>query len=310
MPHQLAVSTSPSGATVIFMGDPSLPMFCDPGSAPGPGMAIRPYTSIEHFLPSYVQGRFGQLPGFRVLGMAPSPELFQIVGEKARRSGATQLWVTAAKLFFEHRDEDRLIRAVVLGSCTSFGGVWLADVCGASTRDDPEPYVAVLLGMVASRAATPAMNQRQLDERTRSAAQHESVMRQLDQNAAILRANHENNMATLQGMAESHQAHMASLHEAHDAHNAGWQATQDSRDAAHAASLNQPDDGHRRFLNVIAEERTVTDAEGNTHQLADGYDRYFQRRLDGTWIGTRGDRDLSGLPGVNPDEYDEGKIKI
>ena len=70
------------------------------------------------------------------------------------------------------------------------------------------------------------------------------------------------------------------------------------------------DNAHRRFLNSIVEERTVIDGEGNTHQVADGYDRYFRRRSDGAWIGTRGHRGLSDMPGVNPDDYEEGKSKL
>ena len=54
----------------------------------------------------------------------------------------------------------------------------------------------------------------------------------------------------------------------------------------------------------------MIDGEGNTYQVADGYDRYFRRRTDDTWIGTRSHRDLSGLSGVNPDEYEEVKIKV
>lgn len=75
-------------------------------------------------------------------------------------------------------------------------------------------------------------------------------------------------------------------------------------------STTSNDDPHRRFLNMIAEERTVVDAEGQTHQIAAGYDRYFRRRSDGMWIGTHGDRDLRGVSGINPDDFEEMKIKI
>ena len=54
----------------------------------------------------------------------------------------------------------------------------------------------------------------------------------------------------------------------------------------------------------------MVDGEGNTHQVADGYDRYFRRRSDGAWIGTRDHRDLHDIPGVNPSDYEEVKIKV
>ena len=85
-----------------------------------------------------------------------------------------------------------------------------------------------------------------------------------------------------------------------------------AQDAAHQSRMDTSasDDAHRRFINTLREERTVVDREGNTHQVADGYDCYFRRRSDGAWIGTRDHRGLNEVPGVNPDDYDEAKIKV
>lgn len=311
MVREIATSTSPGGGTALFMGDPTLPMFCDPSvMMPLPGSVVRPYQSVEHVLPGYVQGRFGSSPGFRILGMAPFPELFHLLGERARRAGAAQVWITAGRLRFEYQEGGATVNAVLVAACVSFAPVWVIEVGGVCTDGDPDAYLPALLGLYATRAPTPAMHQRQMEERARSAANHQAVMAQLDQNAAMLRSNHASNMATLQGMAASHQAHMGSLHAAHDAQLAGWQATQAQNDGAHAAAMRAEDTGHRRFLNAIAEERTVVDPDGHTHQVADGFDRYFRRRSDGAWIGTRGDRDLSGLPGVDPSQFDEARIKV
>lgn len=310
-PRQLATATSPE--TTLFLGDGGLPQFIDPGAvafAPPPGTVVRPYTPIEHFLPGYVHQRFGRLPGFAPGPMAPSPELARLVGQKLERAGAAQVWVTAARLAFSFDEGPRCAQALLFGFTATIGGVWLADTHGISTAGDPAPFAAPLLEMVASQQATPAMHQRQMQERAMNAARHQATMQSLANNAAILRANHQQSMATLQGMAASHQAHMANLHEARDARDAAWQAQQRAQDGAHATRLQAPDDGHRRFLNLIAEERTVVDAEGHRHQVQDGFDRYFRRRLDGTWIGTKGQRDLRGLPGVNPDEYDELRIQV
>lgn len=313
IPRQVATAASPDGATALFLGDPTIPQFIDPAAvafAPPPGTVVRPYTPIEHFLPGYLHQRFGRLPGFAPGPMTPSPELARLVGQKLERAGAAQVWVTAARITFSYDDGPRRVGALLLGFSASIGGIWMVDTYGVSTEGDPAPFVPALLEMVASQQATPAMHQRQMQERARSAAQHQATMQSLATNAAILRSNHQQSMANLQGMAASHQAHMADLHAGHDAHNAAWQAQQTTQDAAHAARVQAPDDAHRRFLNLIAEERTVIDGEGHTHQVQDGYDRYFRRRVDGTWIGTKDQRDLRGLPGVNPDDYEEVKIKV
>jgi hypothetical protein len=313
VPYQLATAESPGGETALFLGDPTIPQFIEPAAVmlgPPPGSVARPYTSIEHFLPAYAQHRFGGLPGFRLGAMAPSPELFNMVGQAAQRSGAARVWITAGRLAFSFDEGPRRVRALLFGSSTSFGQVWMVDVCGISTVAEPEAFAPALLEMLASRRTNPAILQRQLQERAQSAARHQATMAMLDQGAAILQANHRQSMATLQGMAASHQAHMASLHASHEAHNAAWQSQQAAQEAAHHAQVHSSDDAHRRFLNAIAEERTVIDGEGNTHQVADGYDRYFRRRSDGAWIGTRDQRDLRDIPGVNPDDYEEAKIKV
>ncbi|WP_224250168.1 hypothetical protein [Hyalangium gracile] len=316
IPHQLATAQSPGGETALFLGDPTIPQFIDPSGVtmfgPPPGMVVQPYTSIEHFLPGYAQHRFGGLPGFRPGAMVPSPELFRLASESAQRAGAAQAWITAGRLSFSFDEGPRRVQALVFGVCTGVAPLWFAEVHGVSTVGNPEDFAPALLEMVASRRATPAMQQRQMQERARSAAQHQANMALIEQGTANLRANHQQNMANLRGMAASHQAHMASLHASHDAHNAAWQSQQAAQSAAHQSYMqaSASDDSHRRFVNAIAEERTVVDGAGNTYQVADGYDRYFRRRSDGAWIGTRDHRDLSGIPGVNPDDYDEVKIKV
>ncbi|OJT27202.1 hypothetical protein BO221_04210 [Archangium sp. Cb G35] len=314
IPHQLATAESPTGGTTLFLGDPTIPMFIEPAATmfgSPPGAVARPYTSIEHFLPAHAQYRFGGLPGFRWGAMVPSPELFQRVSQLFQRSGAAQAWVTAGRITFSFDEGPRRVQAVLFGSSTNLGQVWMAEVHGITTVGDPEAFVPALLEMLDSRRTNPAILQRQLQERARSAAQHQANMAMIDQGSARLRANHQQNMATLQNMAASHQAHMASLHESHEAHNAAWRNQQMAQDAAHHARMHTStsDDSHRRFLNTITEERTVIDGAGNTYQVADGYDRYFRRRSDGAWIGTRDHRGLNDIPGVNPDDYEEVKIK-
>jgi hypothetical protein len=312
IPCQLATSESPDKVTSLFLGDPTIPQFMEPSAvvfSPPPGVAVRPYTSIEHFLPFYAQQRFGGLPGFRPGAMAPSPELFQLVAQSAQRTGA-QARITAGRFSFSFDEGPRRVQVLLFGSCSTLGPVWFADVNGISTVGDAESFAPALLEMLASRRTNPAVIQRQLEERARSAAQHQATMAMIHQNTAFLQSQHQQNMATLRGMAASHQAHMASLHASHDAHNAAWQSQQAAQSAAHSAQMHTSDDSHRRSINAITEERTVIDSEGNTYQVADGHDRYFRRRSDGAWIGTPSHRDLRDIPGVNPDDYEEVKIKV
>ncbi|MDY7233147.1 hypothetical protein [Hyalangium rubrum] len=313
IPHQLATTESPDGETALFLGDPTIPQFCEPSAAMfglQPGTVVQPYTSIEHFLPSYAQHRFGGLPGFRLGAMAPSPELFQWTGQALQRAGATQMWITSGRLSFAFDEGPRRVQALLFGSSVSLRPIWMVHVYGITTVGDPEAFAPALLEMLTSLRTNPAILERQQQERARSAAQHQATMAMINQGTAILQANHQQNMATLRGMAANHQAHMASLHESHAAHNAAWQSQQASQAAAHHAQMHTSDDSHRRFLNAISEERTVIDGEGNSHQVADGYDRYFRRRSDGSWIGTRDHRDLRDIPGVNPNDYEEVKIKV
>lgn len=313
LPYQLATAESPSGESSLFLGDPTIPMFIEPAAAPlgvPPGAVVRPYTSIEHFLPAYAQHRFGGLPGFQPGAMTPSPELYQLVAQAIQRAGAAQVWITAGRFAFTFEEGPHRVRALLFGASMNFGQAWMTEVHGLTTVGDPEALVPALLEMLASRRTSPAVLQRQMEERMRSAAQHQANMAVIQQGTARLQAQHQQNMATLQGMAASHQARMASLHASHDAHNAAWQHQQAAQTAAHSASTHRSDDAHRRFLNAIVEERTVVDGAGNTYQVADGYDRYFRRRSDGAWIGTRGHQGLRDLHGVNPDDYDEMKIKL
>lgn len=307
--HQLALSTSPDGATALFMGDARLPFFVDPSSTPfpPPGSVLQPFMSIEHFLPGYAQDRFSTLPGFRPLRMEPAPELYRACAEKVAGSGGHGAWITAGRFFFTYADSGRPVNGALYGSTTRLGVMWWADIMGLTTSGDPAAFEGLMMHLYRSRRVTPQMHQQQMNERARNAAMHQATMAQLDNNAAILRSNHVNNMQNLHSMSAAHQQRMDNLHSSHDAANRAWNEQQASQFAAPPSSN---DDSHRRFLNMIAEERTVIDGEGNTHQVTAGYDRYFRNRSDGTWIGTKNDRDLRGLAGVDPSLYDEVKIKI
>jgi len=304
--HDLATSSSPDGETSLFVGDPRLPQFVMPGAFPPPaGVVVRPFVSIEHFLPDYTRDRFGGLPGYLPVGMGPDPDLHGLITHRIQQAGGSGPWVTAARLTFDF-GSDPVRHALLLGTTVALAPVWFAKVSGVTTTGDPHAWVPTLLTMLANSNATPETERRQMQERAASAAAHQQTMAMLDTNAAILRSNHRQNMATLGAIAIGHQRHMDAIRVSHAAHTDWGHDREMGLDAAHAPA---PDDAHRRFLDLVAEQRTVVDGEGHTEKVADGYDRYFRHRSDGTWIGTTADRDLHGLPGIDPTQFDEWKVK-
>ena len=121
--------------------------------------------------------------------------------------------------------------------------------------------------------------------------QHEQTMQGLQQN-------HRNNMATLHGMAASHQLRMDAIHATGDASMAAYQ----QHDIA-------SDNNQRGFLNYLTDEHTVATSDGQTFQVDNRYDRYFINKNDNSYIGMKGAADLSNFQGINPNDYEEAKIK-
>lgn len=308
----MATATRPDGGLALFTGDPSLPTFIEPGAALWPTEhVVQPPTSVEHLAPVWAQRRFGGLPGFAIRGMAPFPPLLRALEARMARAGGALTWATAGRLALSFDDPAGRVDAVALVATYGLAPLWFAEVHGVTASGDPEAGVAMLLHVVDSQRATPAASQRAAQERAASAAAHRATMAMIDQNTAILQANHRQNMANLQASAAAHQAHMASIHAAHDAAHEAWRDRQASDAAQHASAVHRvrDDEGHRRFLNAIAEESTVVDARGDVHQVPAGYDRYFYRASDGTFIGTRSHEDLRGRPGIDPSQFEEVAIK-
>ena len=320
--HTLVSATSPGGDTRLHTGDPDMPMFIEPQAVVAgvpPGLVARPGTPATQLLPEWVRYRYGRAPGFRTGSVAEFAPVLEPVLESVRRAGAQLAWATSARLDFEFGDGGRVLRAVLLMATFSYGPVWVAYVHGVTTAEDPEPFVPSLLHMVGSVRPTDAEHQRQVQQRMASAAQHQMTMANIAANTAMMQSHHAQSMAGLDASARAHQERMASLHASQDAHNAAYEAQQAGIDAQHAAYVAgvQPgsaDPGQggtpaQDFINMIREERTVIDSEGYAHQVEAGYDRYFYRRHDGTWIGLQQHQELSDVPGVDPNDYEEVRIQ-
>lgn len=307
--HTLVEAASPSERTSMFAGDPSIPPHVEPGAfPPPPGYAVHPFVPVDGFLPGWIGRAFGALPGFAPGPMAPYPPLAEAVYRAAVASGAPSPYVTAARADVGWDGPIGRVRGVILATCTRFGGMWVADVHGVTSVDDPGAFVPALLRMVTSRAATRATAEAQLRERRAAAAAHTEAMRGLDRNAAVLRGMHASAMEGIRASSAAHAARMEDLHAAADlqARRPDWT---DAVGRAHADGEARDDAMHRRFLNLVAGEETVVDPEGQVHQVEEGFDRYFRRRRDGAWVGIRGDRDLSGMPGIDPADFDEARIR-
>ena len=144
IPYQLATSEGPDQGTSLFVSDATLPQFMEPSAvvfSPPPGVVVRPYTSIEHFLPFYAQQRFGglpELPAWRDGPVARAVPADGSVGSAHGRAGAES--PRCARFSFSFDEGPRRVQVLLFGSCTTFGPIWFADVHGISTVGAPEAF--------------------------------------------------------------------------------------------------------------------------------------------------------------------------
>ncbi|GAB4455108.1 MAG: hypothetical protein OHK0029_10650 [Armatimonadaceae bacterium] len=311
-------SQSPDGQAFVFLGDPNLPTFTEPSfyhnmglpaMDTNPLLRAHPYVPAQPFFADYVQQRFGNAPGFRILGVQPNPELERLIHEKAQRWGM-QFGATTITVHFEYQENGTPIRGLVYGATVNTGSVWVADVSGVLTTGNPAQYEPILRHMVASYTTDPRWQQQQN-------AQHQQKMAQIQ-------ANHQSWMATSQAM---HQSRMDAIRHAGQVNTQMFQERQAQSDAIHASFMNslhqtpsyaepsapamQDDFSHQRFVNYIRDEETVVDSAGQQYQVDTGGDRYFINRNDNTYIRTDSTVERSDLHryGVNPDDYEEGQIR-
>ena len=297
----IVTATSPDGQTSLFIGDTKLPKSIEPwGATPflDANTQVRAFMPAPYFLPDYIPWRFGGLPGFRITGVGPAPEIERRAVEGAQRAGAYDARVTAAELSFEYQQDGKTVKGLIYGMTASIGMVWFAELSGISGSDDPHQYTATLMQMAASHKTSAEWQRRENQAAANRQFQHEQTMAHIHQNTRILQQNHQNNMATLHGMAASHQLRMDAIHAAGDASTAAYY----QRDQA-------SDTMQRGFLNYVTDEHTVATPNGQTFQVDNRYDRYFINKNDNTYIGVKGADDLNNFQGINPNDYEEAKIK-
>ncbi len=309
----LVTTTTPDGQTVIYLGDPNIPNFLDPSGWMGytnPMQRVARFVPAEFFFRDYVQGKFGNLPGFRITRTGPSPRYHQHFVETSRRYNAN-FHITTVSISFDYTANGEPRHNLINGCTFALDAIWMADVYGISTNGDPEQYQDLALKMV----TTLLTNQQwQQQKRVMSDQMHEQQMQSLRTSQQILQSNHQQNMANLHAQGNAHQTRMRNLHDSFDAANQQWMDNQRQNDYQHHQYQNNQasnDLNHERFLNGIREENTVMDQQGNTFQVDNKHERYYVNKLDNTYIGT--DKatelnDLARLKGIDVRNYEEVKI--
>lgn len=302
----VVTAVKPGGNTFLFLGDPRMPSFAVPtpefnASIPlanaHPLLKPAPFTPAKPFFTEYLKKKFGKLPDFRIVGTAPNPRMESLARASAKKHGLNAE-ITAVLIAFDYRDKGKLIRSLINGMTLKNGPVWVADVNGVSTTDNPTQYNDLLLQMAESFHSNPEW---QAKQRQLSQQRHEATMAMIQANTAAMTRRHEANMAAIQSSAARHQQRMADLHAAGDARMSAWKEQQAQNDASHEG-----------FLNYIKGENTVVNSSGATFQVEAGQDRYFKNKTNNTFIGTDSAKELEDLRkiwGLNPDDYEAVKIK-
>lgn len=315
----VASSTRPDGGAMFHIGDPRLPLFMVPGPhadpqllAFKPHVRVQPYTPADQFFADYAHRFFGAAPGFRLLGVAPSPGFLRLAAEIRRRDPHAD--VTAAAVTFQHAVEGKPMTCRVHGSTVRVGWTWVAELIIASTVDDVDALDALALRIATSRTPNPAWlaaNQRLHEQRLAMGRQQTQF---IDQMTEVNTQAHHQRMQDIQDFGRAntrmHEQRMAG----HDAAHQSWMSAQAGQDAAHRSWMGaqSADDAMQRSrINGIREENTVMDSSGRTYQVDIHHERYFVNPRDNTYIGVGAatDReDLRRTHGVNPEDFEEVRI--
>jgi hypothetical protein len=297
----VATSVSPDGSVLIYSGDPSLPQYWSPAGANPityqmarvhPRMKIEPFVRATDYFPGYVKRKFGRLPGFKLLATEPDPAAEAKIREKLAAAGASMA-PTVANVTFNYMDGGVAMRGLVIGATMDSGPFWIVTVSGIATPGDPKKYVPMLDAMGRSYKVNPQWQAAQNQ-------QHQQRMAQIQDFGRQMTNQHNRNMAAIQQSAQRHQERMQAISAQGDASMKSYQDRMASGDTQ-----------QRNFLNYVNEENTVVDSSGKAYQVDSSYQRYFINKQNGTYVGGDITTDVDKLRslGLNPDDYEEAKIK-
>lgn len=326
--NQVVRSRDPATDTLVFCGDPQMPMFIIPGGMvmfPGPGQVSAQYLPADAFIKQWAQQSYGQMAEFTASEPRFLPAFHEIALGTARNASAPIQACTSAAMDITINPDGRPRRGLLLCATTAVMGFWLAHTHGVITpATDIGPYEDILLRIVGSLTSTGPERQRLRAERAQIDANHAAAMQSHQAFSAQMTANHQQNMANIQSNAAAHQQKMNTMQEGFRIQNETWAATQASQDQQHRAYVGQfetpshggagtyPDDaptggtGHRDFIDAVRGEETVTDAQGVQHKVEAGADTYYYNRHHNTWIGVPAHKSLSDL-GLDPNQWEQGR---
>ncbi len=317
--NQVVRSRDPDTGTLLFSGDPQMPMFTLPGtlSFGAPGQVVAPYMPAEMFIRQWAQQSYGGITGFRSTEPQPVPDFHEITVRNTKAIPVRVLACTTARIDIWFDPDGAPRRGLLLCATTGVEGLWLAYTHGVVTpAPDVEPYLPALLRLVGSMRTTSAESERQRAERARMDAQHAANMAAQEAFSANMTATHQQNMAHIQSSGAAHQARMQTMQAGFDAQNRAWADRQAASDQQHQAFMGQfqpavtdsrpADVGHRAFIDAVRSEETVRDAEGVHHKVEAGAETYYYNRHHDTWIGVPTHKSLSDL-GLDPTQWEEGR---
>ncbi len=300
-PRSLVTAVSPDKNTVIYLGDPGLPVYTFPNSqmenqyrqlgmqSPFPSMK---YRNAENYFSEYIQKRFGNLEGFRILEKFDNKPVLELLAKEIKKL-TFKVDVTTVSYRFEYKSKGRTIHGLLNGSTVAVGEMWQPEVSGFCTAGDPGNADGMLIKMMQSRESNP---QWQKDQE----AKHQQTMAMIEHNTQQMTRQHEQRMANIRSSSAAHQQRMADMQQQHEQWNQSWQQNQASQEAQ-----------HEKFLNTIKGEHTVRDNEGNTYQVDNSQQKYYVDKTNNTYIGADGTTtidDLRKIKGINIDNFEEVQI--
>jgi hypothetical protein len=304
--REITVSVSPNSDTVIYMGDPKIPQYWSPQYTNpfimesvkySPLTRVEAFQKAEPYFRKYVQNKFGKLENFKLGEVAFDDERTKDLYQRHQEKGIPVAELGVVKIFFTYTDKGKPMSAHLVGATFDYQAFWIPTVCGISTSNNVKDYIPMLNTIAKSKETNPEwvarQNQIHQQRMAEIQANHQRIMSQMTDR-------HNQNMLWIQRSAEAHQAKMQNL----------W-AQSDASVKSYFERSAASDMQHQRFLNYINEENTVVGSGGKTWQVATGYQRYFVNPTTGKYLGgdIRFDQDAIRRLGLNPDDYQEVKIR-
>ncbi|HLP00328.1 MAG TPA: hypothetical protein VK171_17155 [Fimbriimonas sp.] len=301
--RQVVTCVSPNSDTVIFLGDPNMPQYWDPAHANpvtyewakvNPMQKIEPYRPATEYFREYATKKFGKLGNFEISRTEMREDVMERMATKLAEKGIQTKTVEIVEVYFSYDDKGKKMSGLLSGSTIDYGQFWIAMVGGLSTAGKVEDYKPMMEKLSASLIVLPEWTAKQQ-------AKHEEIMEQIRVATARQAQRHANNMNWIQDSAQRHQKRMQAI----------WAQGDASMNAYYKRSAAS-DLQHQNFLNTINEESTVVNSSGQAFQVDNKYDRYYINKNDPSkYVGgdIRLDHDKLGALGVNPNDYEEVKIR-